>query len=187
MLNFNRHYLSNRAPFNLRFRASWFENPMHLYAFNVSRTCRSSSLSPFADKNRDYHVCASESEIRRRSSSAGRRILRNESSSSGMDAQTNPSKRDERLCTLAMQRSTLWAIRDGLRAAQQLQTVRQGSAILSISAYVLRVSETISVVKKRIWHRMKRMGRIRSEGVPSNYSSRVLTDRANRTMRCNVS
>jgi len=161
MLNFKRHYLSNRAPFNLRFRASWFQNPMHLYAFNVSRKRdhRPRSLSVRRSESRLMRLCVYESEIRRRSAPAGRRIPRNESSSGGMDAPTNASKRDERLCALAMQESALGTIRDGLRAAKQLQTVQQGSAILSISTYVFRVSETISVVKKRIWHRMKRMGR----------------------------
>ncbi|XP_071571775.1 chitin deacetylase 1 isoform X2 [Temnothorax nylanderi] len=34
MLNFKRHYLTNRAPFGLHFHASWFQNPMYFYAFN---------------------------------------------------------------------------------------------------------------------------------------------------------
>ncbi|RLU17137.1 hypothetical protein DMN91_011206 [Ooceraea biroi] len=34
MLNFKRHYLTNRAPLSLRFHASWFQDPMHFYAFN---------------------------------------------------------------------------------------------------------------------------------------------------------
>jgi len=37
MLNFKRHYLTNRAPFGLHFHAAWFQNPMYFYAFNVSR------------------------------------------------------------------------------------------------------------------------------------------------------
>ncbi|XP_011151123.1 uncharacterized protein LOC105190208 [Harpegnathos saltator] len=34
MLNFKRHYLTNRAPLGLHFHASWFQNPMYFYAFN---------------------------------------------------------------------------------------------------------------------------------------------------------
>ncbi|KAL6264333.1 hypothetical protein P5V15_004440 [Pogonomyrmex californicus] len=34
MLNFKRHYLTNRAPFGLHIHASWFQNPMYFYAFN---------------------------------------------------------------------------------------------------------------------------------------------------------
>nr|XP_012153782.1 PREDICTED: uncharacterized protein LOC100882646 isoform X3 [Megachile rotundata]XP_012153793.1 PREDICTED: uncharacterized protein LOC100882646 isoform X3 [Megachile rotundata] len=34
MLNFKRHYHSNRAPFGLHFHASWFREPMYFYAFN---------------------------------------------------------------------------------------------------------------------------------------------------------
>ncbi|XP_066601729.1 chitin deacetylase 1 [Prorops nasuta] len=34
MLNFKRHYLTNRAPIGLHFHASWFETPMNQYAFS---------------------------------------------------------------------------------------------------------------------------------------------------------
>ncbi|XP_015437349.1 PREDICTED: uncharacterized protein LOC107192572 [Dufourea novaeangliae] len=33
MLNFKRHYLSNRAPLGLHLHSSWFQNPMYFYAF----------------------------------------------------------------------------------------------------------------------------------------------------------
>ncbi|XP_026299909.1 uncharacterized protein LOC725391 isoform X3 [Apis mellifera] len=33
MLNFKRHYLSNRAPLGLHLHASWFQNPSYFYAF----------------------------------------------------------------------------------------------------------------------------------------------------------
>jgi len=57
MLNFKRHYLSNRAPFNLRFRASWFQNPMHLYAFNVSRSEIIVALSVRRSESRLMRLC----------------------------------------------------------------------------------------------------------------------------------
>lgn len=44
MLNFKRHYLTNRAPFGLHFHASWFQNPSYFYAFNVSRFLKKLSL-----------------------------------------------------------------------------------------------------------------------------------------------
>ncbi|CAK9828749.1 Chitin deacetylase 1 [Anthophora retusa] len=34
MLNFKRHYLSNRAPLGLHLHASWFQNPSYFYAFS---------------------------------------------------------------------------------------------------------------------------------------------------------
>ncbi|XP_012282378.1 uncharacterized protein LOC105700791 [Orussus abietinus] len=33
MLNFKRHYLSNRAPMSLRLHSAWLQNPTYLYAF----------------------------------------------------------------------------------------------------------------------------------------------------------
>ncbi|XP_015108931.1 uncharacterized protein LOC107035846 [Diachasma alloeum] len=33
MLNFKRHYLTNRAPFGLHFNSMWFRNPTNIYAF----------------------------------------------------------------------------------------------------------------------------------------------------------
>ena len=36
MLNFKRHYITNRAPLGLHFHAAWFENPANIYAFTVS-------------------------------------------------------------------------------------------------------------------------------------------------------
>lgn len=35
MLNFERHYLTNRAPFGLHFNSMWFRKPMNIYAFNT--------------------------------------------------------------------------------------------------------------------------------------------------------
>lgn len=34
MLNFKRHYLSNRAPFGLHLHASWLRNPEYFYIFS---------------------------------------------------------------------------------------------------------------------------------------------------------
>lgn len=36
MLNFKRHYLSNRAPLGLHFHPSWFQDPTNLFTFIVS-------------------------------------------------------------------------------------------------------------------------------------------------------
>ncbi|KAK0171255.1 hypothetical protein PV328_009005 [Microctonus aethiopoides] len=36
MLNFKRHYLSNRAPLGLHFNSMWFRSPTNIYAFSVS-------------------------------------------------------------------------------------------------------------------------------------------------------
>lgn len=33
MLNFKRHYLTNRAPLGLHFHSMWFRNPTNIYAF----------------------------------------------------------------------------------------------------------------------------------------------------------
>lgn len=35
MLNFKRHYLSNRAPMGLHFHTSWFQTSTYFHAFNV--------------------------------------------------------------------------------------------------------------------------------------------------------
>lgn len=158
MLNFKRHYLANRAPFNLRFHASWFQDPMHLYAFNVSTSCKikirySRIVHSVGTMAFDHvHVYSSHSyvrlEISRRSASVGRCILRDGSSARGMDAPANVLERDQKVCSVAVQNSAVGTVRSGVRAAKQLQTVQQSAPIVSIFTHVLRMPKTISMVEK---------------------------------------
>lgn len=80
MLNFKKHYLSNRAPLGLHFHASWFQNPSYFYAFSVSKYYSSDNI--FCS----YYSYRSILEIYGRRTAIERRLLHNDLSGNRMDA-----------------------------------------------------------------------------------------------------